>query len=135
MNSPIDTVKVSSVGRSALIKAKKDLGLSQWNELLRNAFCLSISDTSPPTKLSRFDVGIDPIDWATFAGEYEKPFLSLLYHRAQSDGIDTKSKTEMNDYFRLHIERGVASLRSFKSISELCGTLSQSNNPPFEESD
>lgn len=128
MNSPIDTVKVSSVGRSALIKAKKDLGLSQWNELLRNAFCLSISDTSPPTKLSRFDVGIDPIDWTTFAGDYEKPFLSLFYNRAQSDGIDVNSKEAMNDYFRLHIERGVASLRSFRSISELCEALMESLN-------
>lgn len=119
MKPPVDNVKISSRGRDTLIQSKRNTGLKQWNELLRWAFCISLSNLNPPKIQRKLDSGIEPVEWTTFAGSYDSTFSALLYNRAANDGIDITDSELISAYFRAHIERGVAALRSAKSLSAL----------------
>ena len=102
-----------------LIQAKRHTGLTQWNELLRWAFCLSISNPEKPKILLKIDSGMDPVEWQTFAGENSQYFASVFYLRAKHDGVNPNDSEAISNYFRAHVERGIASLRSLKSLSAL----------------
>lgn len=119
MKPPVETVKVSLKGRDVLIQAKRHTGMKQWNELLRWAFCLSLANPDQPKIVRKLDTGIDPIEWATFAGSYSDAYSSVFYMRALRDGVDISDPEMASSYFRAHIERGVSSLRSLKSLQSL----------------
>jgi len=121
MKPPVDTIKVSSKGRDVLIRAKSRTGLGQWNELLRWAFCISLSNPSEPSFTEKFDQGIEPIEWKTFAGEHDEIYSACFWLRASQQGINLEDKQDVAAYFRAHMERGVRSLRPMKSISALMG--------------
>jgi DNA sulfur modification protein DndE len=121
MKPPVDSVKVSSRGRDTLIQAKRHTGLTQWNELLRWAFCLSLSNPEKPKIMLKIDSGIDPVEWQTFAGENSHYFSGAFYLRAQRDGVSANDSEALSHYFRAHIERGIASLRKIKSLQTLAG--------------
>lgn len=125
MKPPVDNVKVSSRGRDTLVQAKRHTGLTQWNELLRWAFCLSLSNPEKPKIMLKIDSGIDPVEWQTFAGENSQFFTGAFYLRANRDGISPNDSEALSNYFRAHIERGVASLRSLKSLGQLTRVVNQ----------
>lgn len=119
MKPPVDNVKVSSKGRDILIQAKRHTGLKQWNELLRWAFCISLSNPDRPKMMRKLDVGIDGVEWQTFAGNCNQILTAAFCARAYSDNIPLDNPDEVTIYFRAHIERGVAALRSIKSLGHL----------------
>jgi DNA sulfur modification protein DndE len=119
MKPPVDSVKVSSRGREILIQSKRNTGLKQWNELLRWAFCISLSNMDPPKISRKLDSGIEPIEWATFSGPFSASLAAMFYLRAEKDGVDRADSDSVAAYFRAHIERGVGALRTAKSLSSL----------------
>jgi DNA sulfur modification protein DndE len=125
MKPPVDSVKVSSRGREILIQSKRNTGLKQWNELLRWAFCISLSNTDPPKIFRKLDSGIEPIEWTTFSGPLSSTFSAVFYARAANDGIELTDADSVAAYFRAHIERGVGALRSTKSLSSLVALTDQ----------
>lgn len=132
MKPPVETVKVSSKGRDVLVMLKRYTGLTQWNDLLRWAFCASLQNGNTPTRHVKLDTAIDPIDWKTFAGDYDFELAGIFYIRAQKDGIDLSNRESVSEYFRSHLERGIATLRSAKSLDEL---LSRAKPMALSESD
>lgn len=123
MKPPVDNVKLSSKGRDVLIQAKRHTGLKQWNELLRWGFCISLSNPDSPRATRKLDAGIDPVEWSTFAGADSQFYAAAFYHRASKDGIDLMDQDAIGAYFRAHIERGVAALRSLKSLTALVSVM------------
>lgn len=117
MKPPVENIRVSSKGRDILIQAKRNIGLKQWNELLRWAFCISLSNQEPPKILRKLDSGIDPIEWTTFAGAYSQSLTAAFYLRATKDKINLSDTDMVQNYFRAHIERGVMSLRTLKNLN------------------
>lgn len=62
------------------------------------------------------------MDWKTFAGSYYEEFACLNAFRAKSDGIDLTRKDSLAEYFRAHLERGIASLNDIHEIKDLTDT-------------
>lgn len=119
MNPPVDHVRVSAKGKEILIKIKRRTGLEHWNEICRVALCRSLANPNPPTALSRIaDSAID-MEWKTFAGAYSSEFTSAILTRANLDGVDMNCKEALGDYFRAHLERGIASLQNVKALGDL----------------
>lgn len=75
--------------------------------------------------MRKLDVGIDGIEWATFAGANKSFYSAAFSARAKMDGVDLGDSEDVSNYFRAHIERGVASLRSLKSLEALVGLTDQ----------
>jgi DNA sulfur modification protein DndE len=112
MNPPVETVRISSRGRDILIKVKRKTGIERWNEICRLALCRSLANPSKPPKNSQvWDSAIE-IEWKTFAGELGPDFAALIRLRATNDKIDATKKDLIADYFRAHLERGIASLQN-----------------------
>jgi DNA sulfur modification protein DndE len=57
--------------------------------------------------------------WDVFAGNLADYLLATLAVRASKDGIKP-TKTEMAEYFRSHLERGILQLQSAANLPELC---------------
>lgn len=120
MKPPIEHVRVSNRGREILIKIKRRTGLEHWNEICRVALCCSLANTSLPPKLEKSgDSSID-MDWKTFAGPIQEELTSLIIIKAIKDGVDLTKKESIGEYFRSHLERGIASLQNVKDIRSLC---------------
>lgn len=120
MKPPVEHVRVSAKGKEILIKIKRRTGLEHWNEICRVAFCRSLSNSTPPSRLENSgDSSID-MEWKTFAGNLHEELTSLTILRAQKDGIDTGRKEAVAEYIKLHVERGIVSLQNIKSLADLC---------------
>jgi DNA sulfur modification protein DndE len=121
MKPPVETVRISSRGREILIKVKRKTGIERWNEICRLALCRSLANPSKPPKNSKvWDSAIE-IEWKTFAGELGPDFAALIRLRAAKDKIDPTKKDLIADYFRAHLERGIASLQNTTGLeSYLC---------------
>jgi DNA sulfur modification protein DndE len=117
MKPPVETVRISTRGREILIKVKRKTGIERWNEICRLALCRSLANPSKPPKNSKvWDSAIE-IEWKTFAGELGPDFTALIRLRATKDKVDTSKKDAVADYFRAHLERGIASLQNTSSLS------------------
>jgi DNA sulfur modification protein DndE len=119
MKPPIENVRVSARGKEILIKVKKYTGLEHWNEVCRIALCRSLSDPTPPQKPARMGDSSIEMEWKTFAGLFQEELASLIVFRAQRDGIDLTRKEALAEYFRAHLERGIASFQNTKKLTEL----------------
>lgn len=119
MKPPVDHVRVSARGKDILIKIKRRTGLEHWNEICRVAFCRSLANSNPPAVQSRLTDNAIDMDWKTFAGSYSSEFVSAVLIRANLDGVDVNSKDALADYFRAHLERGIASLQNVKTLADL----------------
>jgi DNA sulfur modification protein DndE len=107
----IETVKISEKARNQLITLKKRTGIQNWNVLCRWAFCLSLKEnTAPPNETIVADSSVE-MTWRTFTGGHENLYLNLLLLRAQKDGVKI-DKVEVNNYFKLHLHRGISYLNS-----------------------
>jgi DNA sulfur modification protein DndE len=116
MKPPVETVRISTRGREILIKVKRKTGIERWNEICRVALCRSLANPSEPPKNSKvWDSAIE-IEWKTFAGELGPDFTALIALRATKDKVDTSKKDAVADYFRAHLERGIASLQNTSGL-------------------
>lgn len=121
MKPPVEHVRVSEKGREILIRLKRKTGLEHWNELCRIAYCRSIANPSPPKIDKRPGEGAIDMEWRTFAGPYQDLLAAITYARANKDGISLDDRDAVAEYFRAHIERGVAGMFSVRSLEELAG--------------
>jgi len=119
MKTPIERFRVSIKGRDILIKLKRNTGLEHWNEICRVALCRSLATPTAPQKPNKTGDSSIEMDWKTFAGEYHEEFAALILLRANQDGIDLTKKEALAEYFRAHLERGIANMQNTKSISTL----------------
>ena len=107
----IETVKVSEKAKNQLITLRRRTGVENWNTLCRWAFALSLNEKStPPDETINTDSNVE-MTWKTFTGGRENLYLNLLILRAQKDGVKIK-KTDLNQYFKLHLHRGISYLNS-----------------------
>jgi DNA sulfur modification protein DndE len=112
----IETVKVSEKARIQLITLKKRTGIQNWNVLCRWAFCLSLKEETPlPNETIVTDSTVE-MTWRTFTGGEESLYLNLLMYRAKKDQIKIE-KDELNNYFKLHLHRGISYLNNIPSNS------------------
>lgn len=119
MKPPVDHVRVSGKGKEILVKIKRRTGLEHWNELCRVALCRSLGNPTVPTKPSRIAENAIDMEWKTFAGVFSSEFASAILVRAHLDGIDLESKESLVEYFRSHLERGIASLQNVRTLADL----------------
>jgi DNA sulfur modification protein DndE len=91
------------------------------NLLCRLGFCLSLSEPSLPNP-DDYPEEDREFNRYTLLGEYDEFFLALLTQRCHQDGIDS---SRLAEYFRAHINRGVALLQGrLKGIGDLAGLIS-----------
>ena len=120
MKPPVDTVRISSNGKDILIKIKRRLGVERWNEICRVALCRSLANSTKPSRPRQgWDSSIE-IEWKTFAGENSELYSAMTRIRAIQDEVDIKKKEMLADYFRAHMERGIASLQNISKIKYYC---------------
>jgi DNA sulfur modification protein DndE len=115
MKPPVEEVRVSAQGKEILIKLKRRTGLMQWNHLCRIAYCRSLANPTRPCAPNSGEGGLR-MDWRTFTGPYHEEFACLNALRAQRDGIDLTHKESLAEYFRAHLERGIAALNDLQDI-------------------
>ncbi len=112
----IETVKVSEKARIQLITLKKRTGIQNWNVLCRWAFCLSLKEETPlPNETIVTDSSVE-MTWRTFTGGEENLYMNMLICRATKDQIKIE-KDELNNYFKLHLHRGISYLNNIPSNS------------------
>ncbi|MBI3825596.1 MAG: DNA sulfur modification protein DndE [Candidatus Rokubacteria bacterium] len=86
------------------------------NLLCRMAFCLSLAEPSIPDP-EKFPEEDREFNRYTLLGEYDALFVALLRERCRRDGVDP---SRMADYFRAHMNRGIALLQGrVKSLADI----------------
>ena len=117
----VKQIRLSSGAKEQLIRLKTRTGIPQWNILCRWAFCLSLSEPTPPTPVEiPADSNVE-MSWAVFAGEWHEVYLALLKERCVRDGQDTSAET-LHRQLRLHLHRGIGYLATpnrIRSIGDL----------------
>ena len=117
----IKQIRLSSQARDQLIRLKTRTGIAQWNILCRWAFCVSLSESTPPTPIEiPADSNVE-MSWPVFGGECHELYLAVLKERCHRDGLDTDADT-LNRQFRLHLHRGISYLATpnkIRSVSDL----------------
>ncbi len=119
MKPPVEHVRVSAKGKETLIKVKRKTGLEHWNEICRIAFCRSIANPNPVKLGQKFGESSVDMEWKTFARSYEGIYSAITLAHASEDGIDLNDKEAVADYFRAHLERGIATLYKIKGLEDL----------------
>ena len=115
----------SQRAKDHLIKLKRLTGLQHWNELCRWGFCVSLAESTPPSRGSDSPESSIQMSWHQFGGEYHAIFTALLKERCKQDGLEINDAT-LTQQFRLHLHRGLsylASDRDIKNIADLLGRL------------
>lgn len=103
----IENVRVSEKAKIQLITLKRRTGIQNWNTLCRWALCISLAEeTKPPHEVIPFDSSVE-MTWKTFTGGLENEYLALVLQRALDDNISGE-KDAINQYFRLHLHRGIS---------------------------
>lgn len=122
----IEIVRISEKARNQLITIKRRTGIQNWNVLCRWALCLSLRESSPPPEENIITDSSVEMSWRTFTGGDEILYLGLLINRAQNEGLAV-DKTTLNNYFKLHLHRGISYLNSNSgsTINSLMGLVSK----------
>ena len=105
----IETVRVSEKAKLQLMTIKKRTKIKNWNTVCRWAFLLSLKDNSIPAPEEIPSDSNVEMTWKTFAGTYDKLYLSLLIKRLNDDKIKI-SRNNILRYFRIHLHRGISFL-------------------------
>ncbi len=104
-----------------MIRLKTRTGVGQWNILCRWAFCLSLSQPTPPTPLEIPSDSNVEITWEVFGGEAHELYLALLKERCVRDGLGLGEDVLLRQ-FRLHLHRSISQLATpgrIRSIADL----------------
>jgi DNA sulfur modification protein DndE len=124
MKNPIENIRLSQQAKDRLITLKRTMGMTQWNELCRWAFCLSLSDPNTPTDRKIPSDSSVEMTWKTFGGPQHELYWALLRLRCQQDGLPLEDEV-LKTQFRLHLHRGIAAmagnprLRTIESVIKL----------------
>ncbi len=131
MTHPIENIRLSERDKERLITLKRTLGLTQWNELCRWAFCMSLADPNPPTaKKIPSDSSIE-MTWKTFGGQHHELYLALLSLRCHQDGLPLDDET-LRTQFRLHINRGIAAMSGNPKLRSVEALIQQAIKPTHQ---
>jgi len=110
----IEHVKISTRGKSHLIRLKTKTGIDNWNILCRWAFCLSLSESTLPRSESVAGEGAAiEMTWRTFGGDLSDVYLALLKHACHAQGLEINKKN-LESLLWLHIHRGIGYLMGDK---------------------
>ena len=124
----VKQIRLSTHAKEQLIRLKTRTGISQWNILCRWAFCLSLSEPTPPTPIEiPADSNVE-MTWTVFGGEWHELYLALLKERCVRDGLETSPET-LNRQLRLHVHRGIGYLATpnkIRSVGDLVGLALES---------
>ncbi len=124
MKNTIENIRLSQRAKDRLITLKRTMGMNQWNELCRWAFCLSLSDPNPPSPRKIPSDSTVEMTWKTFGGPQHELYWALLCFRCKQDGYPLEDEV-LKAQFRLHLHRGIASmagnpkLRTIESVIKL----------------
>lgn len=119
MKPIVEHVRVSAKGKDILVKIKKKTGLEHWNDICRIALCRSLANPVSPSRTQGIGENALDIEWKTFAGAYSREIIAAVIIRARRDGLPTDSREALAEYFKAHLERGIASMQNIKSLQEL----------------
>jgi DNA sulfur modification protein DndE len=123
----VKQIRLSSQAKEQLIRLKTRTGIPQWNILCRWAFCLSLSEPTPPTPIEiPADSNVE-MSWAVFAGEWHEVYLALLRERCARDGQDLSAET-LNRQLRLHVHRGIAYLATPNKVRSIGDLVALANH-------
>jgi DNA sulfur modification protein DndE len=119
MKPPVETVKVSQRGKEVLSRLKARTGIDQWNILCRWAICASLQSANRAPKLENLPDSNVEMNWKTFAGPISEVLPIVLAKRALNDGVDLADISAFSQFFREHLERGIAKIQTVKSVDDL----------------
>jgi DNA sulfur modification protein DndE len=128
----IKQIRLSSQAKDQLVRLKAKTGIAHWNVLCRWAFCVSLSEATPPTPIEvPADSNVE-MSWLVFAGEYHELYLALLKERCVQDGQEISDK-ELNRHFRLHLHRGISYLAAPNVIRSIADLIALVRKLPIPE--
>lgn len=111
----IEHVKLSQKAKDQLIRLKRLTGIPHWNILCRWAFCVSLAESNPPSKIKiPADSNVE-MSWRIFGGHYSEIYSALLKERCIRDGLPIDSES-LAEQFRLHLHRGISYLAADKKL-------------------
>jgi len=100
------------------------------NLLCRIGFCLSLAEPSLPNP-DEYPEEEREFNRYTLLGEYDDLFVALLKERCRRDGVDF---TNVPEYFRAHVNRGVILLQAcVRSLGDITVLLPRTDLPITSE--
>jgi DNA sulfur modification protein DndE len=120
----VETVKVSEKAKSQLISIKRKTGIQNWNTICRWAIVKSLTDKSPaPFENIVTDSSVE-MTWKVFSGEYGELIEGLIKLRMLDELLDITDKKILNDYFKIHLHRGISYISTTNSLIDLLKKVS-----------
>ena len=105
----VETVRLSEKARNQLIQIKRKTKVEQWNVICRWALLLSLKEENPPPiENLKTDSPIE-MAWKTFAGELSAPIVGMVRAKYVDARVEY-SDIEIEEFFKLHLHRGVSFL-------------------------
>jgi len=100
------------------------------NLLCSIGFCLSLAEPSLPNP-DEYSEEDREFNRYTLLGEYDDLFVALLKERCRRDGVDF---TNVPEYFRAHVNRGVMLLQAcVRSLGDIAVLLPRTDLPVTSE--
>lgn len=111
-------IHLSQLSKEQLSRLKGKTGIKNWNILCRWALCYSLSEKTVPTDTASVADSNLEMSWLTFGGEYYEIYAALVkaWCIQMNLAIDEKN---VEKYFRLNLERGIAYLCGTKLVKNL----------------
>jgi DNA sulfur modification protein DndE len=125
--APVETVRVSELGKRQLTTLKRRTGIRNWNVICRWAVCVSLGELSRPPIIDKGDWSNVEMSWSTFGGPHADIYSAVFMARCSADGLDTDPDT-LAEQFRLHLHRGLTHLVGLEETRSLPGLLSLALN-------
>lgn len=111
-------IHLSQQSKEQLSRLKGKTGIKNWNVLCRWALCYSLSEKTVPTDtVSVADSNLE-MSWLTFGGDYYEVYEALVKAWCIQMNLSTDEEN-VEKYFRLNLERGIAYLCGTKLIKDL----------------
>jgi DNA sulfur modification protein DndE len=114
----IERVRLSQTAKEQLMKLKRITKIDQWNILCRWAFCRSLAEPTPPSRVPIPQDSNVEMTWRVFGGEISEILLLALKQRCYNDGLGTDKET-LTIQFRLHLHRGIGYLVGDANIKKV----------------
>jgi DNA sulfur modification protein DndE len=120
----IETIRLSQQANEQLSRLKRVTSIEHWNILCRWAFCVSLTDPTPPSVIRIPADSTVEMTWKVFGGQYHDVYLALLRQRCHEDGLDGSDET-LTSQLRLHLHRGIGHLATDRDLRSIAALLSK----------